>query len=484
MRVEKDFLGEVSIPGDALYGIHSYRARLNFPSGDAFHEEWYRAVGRVKSSCYKTIQKFKDAARKEYPDTLDTLKLPSDDVLSAMVASAEKVAEGNYFDAFIVPALQGGAGTSINMNINEIIANASLQEMGHAPGEYHIVDPIEDANVYQSTNDVIPTALTVAAMQLLTSLEHKINDTRMQVEHLETAYRNSLRLAYTQMQEAVPSTYGQLFSTYSEALSRDWWRVSKTFERIKVVNLGGGATGSGISLPRFYIMSVVSQLKKDTKLPITQGENLADATANMDRFVEVHAILKAHAVNLEKMVSDLRLLSSGTAKEKEIYIPQKQVGSSIMPGKVNPVIPEFIISGAHQIYANDQLITAMSAQGCLDLNAYLPSIGHALIQSLKLLIHMNESVRHHLLEGLTVHEEAAKNKVYRSPSISTLLSPLIGYNRASELAKYMGKYGKDIFEANTELEILSRNELEKILSPEYLVQKGFSLKDIRNIKPE
>jgi aspartate ammonia-lyase len=370
------------------------------------------------------------------------------------------------------------------MNVNEIIANLSLRELGYAPGAYHMVDPIESANVYQSTNDVIPTALTIAAMQLLTALEDKINDTRMQLEHLETTYRNTLRLAYTQMQEAVPSTYGQLFSTYSEALSRDWWRVSKAFERIKVVNLGGGATGTGISLPRFYVMEVVSQLKKDTKLPVTQGENLADATSNTDRFVEVHAIMKAHAVNLEKIVSDLRLLSSGITREKEIIIPQKQVGSSIMPGKVNPVIPEFIISGAHQIYANDQLISSLSAQGCLDLNAYLPSIGHALLQSLKLLIGMNESIRHHLLEGLRVREEVARARVYECPAISTCVSPIVGYNKATELAKYMERHEKDIFEANRDLGILNHRTLEKILKPEYLLQKGFSLKDIRNMNRE
>jgi aspartate ammonia-lyase len=170
-----------------------------------------------------------------------------------------------------------------------------------------------------------------------------------------------------------------LFSTYSEALSRDWWRISKAGERIKVVNLGGGAIGTGMAIPRFFIMEVVPALKKLTSLPITQGENLADATCNLDKWVEVHAILKAHAVNLEKMVSDLRHLSSGLMGEKEIELPALQVGSSIMPGKINPVVPEYIISSAHRIYANDQKITSLCGQGCLELNAYLPEIGLAMI---------------------------------------------------------------------------------------------------------
>jgi len=289
-------------------------------------------------------------------------------------------------------------------------------------------------------------------------------------------------LGYTQMQEAVPSTFGQLFSSYSEALSRDWWRVSKGFERIKVVNLGGGAIGTGISIPRFFIMEVVPMLKKLISLPVTQGENLVDATCNLDRWVEVHAILKAHAVNLEKIVSDLRLLSSGVNSEREIELPARQVGSSIMPGKVNPVIPEYVISSAHRIYANDQKIASLSAQGCLELNAYLPEIGLAMLDSLNLMISMNRAIHKRILDGIQVHTDRASSRLFRSPAVTTALSPLIGYHRAAELAKRMKESGEDVFKANSEIKILDSEKLEQLMEPSMLLKKGFTINDIRELE--
>jgi aspartate ammonia-lyase len=357
-----------------------------------------------------------------------------------------------------------------------------LLNLDKKPGEYSYLDPIEDANIFQSTNDVVPTALTVATMHLLNELEETINNTRFAFEQLETRYRNALRLGYTQMQEAVPSTFGQLFSTYSEALSRDWWRVSKAFERIKVVNLGGGAIGTGISIPRFFIMEVVPVLKKLTSLPLTQGENLVDATCNLDRWVEVHAILKAHAVNLEKIVSDLRLLSSGVHSEPEMELPAQQVGSSIMPGKVNPVIPEYVISAAHRIYANDQRITSLSAQGCLELNAYLPEIGLAMLESLKLLISMNRTLKEKMLKGLVVKTELASRRLFRSPAATTALSPIIGYHKAAELAREMKESGEDIFQSNARINTLDPEQLTRYMEASYLLKKGFSVKDIGELR--
>ncbi|MCK5136912.1 MAG: hypothetical protein KAR19_14090 [Bacteroidales bacterium] len=481
MRTEKDFIGEVSIPDDALYGIHSYRAQQNFPNQVPFPVEWYRATGTVKLACYKTVRKFLEALRREHPDLVSHLRLPDEDRLDALESAATEVARGSHFDHFIVPSVQGGAGTSINLNINEIITNVALGTLGKKPGEYSFLDPIETANIFQSTNDVIPTALTVAIMLLLNELEEAINLTRSSFEQLETKYRNSLRLGYTQMQEAVPSTFGQLFSTYSEALSRDWWRVSKGFERIKVVNLGGGAIGTGISIPRFFIMEVVPALKRLTALPVNQGENLPDATCNMDKWVEVHAILKAHAVNLEKIVSDLRLLASGAGDTREVALPARQVGSSIMPGKVNPVIPEYVISSAHRIYANDQLITSLSAQGCLDLNAYLPEIGCAMLDSLKLMISMNRSIKEQMLEGFDVNEKVAREKLFRSPAVTTALSPLIGYHKAATLAKMMKETGKDIFTVNEGLKIMEKGKLEQLMEPDNLLKMGFTMNDIREV---
>jgi aspartate ammonia-lyase len=477
LRIEKDFLGEQKIPAEALYGIHATRARENFPASTPFPEEWYQAIGITKLACYNIYRKFRDAAVEKKGDNL-SFKFINDDILDALIKASQKVSEGDFYENFIVSAIQGGAGTSINMNINEIITNAALLNTGHECGDYRFIDPIEHANIYQSTNDVIPTALTVAVMRLLSSLEDQINMLRKRVEQFEKDTREKLRPGYTQMQEAVPSSFGMLFSNYNEALSRDWWRVSKCQERIKQVNLGGGATGTGLSLPRFFIMEVVPELRKLTGLPLARSENLTDATSNLDRWVEIHAILKAHAVNLEKMASDLRLLSSDISSEKTIVLPERQVGSSIMPGKINPVIPEFIISAAHKLYSNDILVTSLCGQGALELNAYLPVIGYALIESLKLLISCNITLLNNLFHGLIINESAGYEAAMHSPSVTTALSPHIGYHKAAEMAKLMKEKKIDIFQANDILKMVDENKLRTILQPGNLLKLGFSVDDL------
>jgi aspartate ammonia-lyase len=475
-RTESDFLGSRQVPADALYGIHALRARENFPDTSPFHEEWYRAMGLVKQACYLTASSYFKALKQKYGKDLPSVKVISEEELDALILTAAEVSCGKYSEYFIVPAVSGGAGTSINMNVNEIVANASLLKIGHKPGDYHLIDPTEEANIFQSTNDVVPTALKVAVMFLLNDLETAINELRAGFEVLEGRYRDSLRVAYTQMQEAVPSSYGKLFSNYSDALSRDWWRVSKCFERIKVVNLGGSAIGTSVAVPRYFVMEVVQQLQLLTKLPVTRGENLTDTTSNLDAFVEVHAILKAHAVNLEKIVSDLRLLASDISGAG-IKLPQQQVGSSIMPGKVNPVIPEFVISSAHQVYANDNLISGLSAQGCLDLNAYIPVIGHVMIGSLKLLIASCRTSLKNMVSGLEVNTAASHECLMHSPAITTALSPYIGYHKASEVAMLMKSGGKSIVEINEELRLMPAEKLDELLKPSNLLKAGYTVSD-------
>jgi aspartate ammonia-lyase len=313
---------------------------------------------------------------------------------------------------------------------------------------------------------------------LLSQLEEAINETRSAVEKLENTHRHDLRIAYTQMQEAVPTSFGKLFSTYSEALSRDWWRVSKCSERLKLVNLGGSAVGTGLAVPRFFIMEAVSNLQKLSGLPVARSENLPDTTSNHDSLVEVHAIMKAHAVNLEKMVSDLRLLASDINKPfPALSIPARQTGSSIMPGKVNPVIPEFVISAAHRIYSNDQLITSLSAQGCLELNAYLPVIGIAMIDSIRLLMACNKTLLKNLFSGLKVNARISLEQLLKSPVITTALVPYLGYHKASELARIMSSKGLDIFGANREAGLINNEKLEIILKPENLLKMGYTISD-------
>jgi aspartate ammonia-lyase len=493
MRKEHDFIGEMEIPENALYGIHSARARLNFPDATPFHPEWYQAMGLVKKACYQAAEAYDVAMIEKYGKELGSLykRRRSDPHFQFLIQAASEVAAGAHFDDFIVPAISGGAGTSINMNVNEIIANIALLKMGEKPGSYDIISPIEHANIFQSTNDVVPTALKVAAMFLLVELEKAINSLRFAMEKLEIAHQNDLRQGYTQMQEAVPTSFGRLFSTYNEALSRDWWRVSKCLERIKMVNLGGSAIGTGLAVPRFFIMEAITCLQRLTGLPVTRSENLADATCNLDSLVEVHAILKAHAVNLEKMVSDIRLLASdivanippvtdstSSVSRHALSIPQCQAGSSIMPGKVNPVVPEFVISVSHRIYSNDQLVSSLCGQGCLELNAYLPMIGHALLDSIKLLIACNKTLLNNLVQGIRVSPEPGKLLLLRSPSVTTALIPLLGYDTASELASYMKTHSVDVFEANNSLNLLPDGKLRSVLIPENLLKLGYTATDL------
>jgi aspartate ammonia-lyase len=478
MRKETDFLGPMEMDENALYGIQSMRAKANFPDTTPFHLEWFIAMGEVKKACYTVAGKYFDELQQKKIALPKSTQKMEGHILKALVQAAEEVADGQHFRFFIVPAISGGAGTSINMNINEIIANRSLQVIGQKPGAYDIIDPVEQANIFQSTNDVVPTALKVAILRLLVRLEEKVNLTRQAFEGLEKEHLKTLRVGYTQMQEAVPTTYGRLFSNYCDAFSRDWWRVSKCFERIKVVNLGGSALGTGITVPQYFIMHVAQELQNITGLPVTRGENLSDITSNLDPFVEVHAILKAHAVNLEKTTSDLRLLSSDLIENRELSIPKKQMGSSIMPGKVNPVVPEFVISCAHKVYANDQLVASLAAQGCLDLNAYIPTIGHAIIESIKLLIACNDTLLENLVEGLLVHAGPAFAKLMKSPSITTALLPLLGYHQCAEMARFMQEKQCDVFEANKHLKLVENDKLKNHLSADRLTRQGFKTKDL------
>ncbi len=476
-RTEHDFLGEVLIPEGALYGIHTQRAVNNFPDKNRFNILWYKAIGKVKLACYRTYKSFKNAVIRQHPGSTFTDKLFPDEIIEALVKSASEVSEGLHFDSsFLVPAVSGGAGTSIKMNINEIIANRALQILESKPGNYDLVDPYFHANIYQSTNDVIPTGLKLAAIYALKDLEEAINSLRSAVEDKEKNYRHTLRTAYTQMQAAVPSSYGIFFSNYSDALSRDWWRVSRCLERLKVVNLGGNAVGTGLSVPRFFIVQATPTLRSLTGLPLTRSENMCDTTSNLDIYSEVHGTIKALAINMEKLAGDLRLLSSDMTG-MELKIPMKQVGSSAMPGKVNPVICEYAICVSHKVYANDNIITTLSAQGCLDLNAYLPVIGDALLNSIETLTGVCKTIETNLIKELEVKTQESETMVYNNPVITTALIPVLGYNEANRISLLMKEKCISVFEALEELKLLSQERAANLLSSDMLLKIGFSIKE-------
>ena len=478
MRSERDSIGELLVPDEALYGIHSLRARSNFSNDHIFPIEWYKAVHIVKLAYYLTYKEFKSKAKNRL-ENIEHININFDDkIIESIIESASEGSKGKYFDNFIVPAIQGGAGTSINMNINEIIANSSLLKMGYKQGDYNYVDPIDHANMFQSTNDVIPSALKIAIINLLNDLEKSINYLRSKIEILEEKYRIIPRIAYTQYQAAVPSSYGLLFSSYNDALSRDWWRVSKCFERIKMLNVGGSAVGTGLSVPRYFIMNVIQKLQELTSLPLARAENMTDNTQNLDTFVEIHSIIKANAVNIEKISSDIRLLASDIHNQGVVKILKLQAGSSIMPGKVNPVAVEYAISISHQIYANDGLISNLCGLGSLDLNPYLPLIGVKFIESLKLLISANNSLANNLFEELEVDREKANKDFVNNPSITTFLNTFIGYNKSDKLAKAMKENSIDIFEANSILKLIDQDKLKEMIKVENFLKLGFSLDDL------
>lgn len=480
MRIESDTIGTKEVPKNALYGIHALRACENFPSEKRFHKHWYKTMGLVKLACYLTYTKYSNALKTKYQDKVP-VKLIEPQIIKELTQAAEPVSNGELYEWFIVPALQGGAGASINMNINEIITNQALLNKGRNPGEYKIINPIAHANLFQSANDVVPTALKIAVMEKLNTLEDLVNQLRSSLEALEKKHRSTLRIAYTQLQEAAPTSYGKMFSTFADALSRDWWRISKCSERIKVVNLGGGVIGTGISIPTYFIMEVVSTLQQLTNLPITRSENMMDATSNLDTFVEVHATLKAHAVNLEKMASDIRLLSSDVSRHNaEFFIPQKQNADSIMAGKTNPAIAEFVISAAHKIYANDMLISSLCGQGQLELNAYLPTIGDALLDSLDMLEAANKTLKHNLIDGISIALSQALSNLNKNAATASALIPYVGHSSAQAMGTLMKEENLTIQEANAKLKLVSEQKLAQILSPASLLKTGFTPSEIND----
>jgi aspartate ammonia-lyase len=360
-RTETDWSGEKQIPAGALWGIHTARAVENFPlSGRKVHPELITAFGEVKLACAQTniqLGFWKDNSKKA----------------SAIEKACFEMSQGLLTEHILVDALQGGAGTSTNMNVNEVIANRALQILGKLPGSYEIISPLGDVNLHQSTNDTYPTALKIAAIRLLRLLEQNVFLLQESFQQKEKEFAHIVKIGRTQLQDAVLTTLGREMGAYAEAFNRDRWRIYKCEERLRVVNLGGTAIGTGLGAPRLFIFRVVDRLRENTGLGLARAENLIDATQNADVFVEVSGILKAHASNLLKISNDLRLLSSGpNAGLGEINLPPRQAGSSIMPGKVNPVIPEAVAQAAMKVMGNDLVITQACSSGNLELNPFMP----------------------------------------------------------------------------------------------------------------
>ena len=454
-------LGTMEVPADAYYGIHTLRSHENFGlSGVRLHPELIRALAEVKKAC---------ALANLRTGHLD------EKLANAISAACDEIALGGLHDEFITDAFQGGAGTSANMNANEVVANRAIEILGGKKGDYSIVHPLDHVNLAQSTNDVFPTAVKLAAIRLLIPASHAMADLQRALQEKENEFAHVLKIGRTEMQDAVPITLGQEFAAWAQAVQRDWWRLYKVEERLRQVNLGGTAVGTGLNADRRYVYIVVDILREISNVPLARAENMIDATQNLDVFTEVSGLVKAAAVNLAKIASDLRLLSSGPrAGIGEIKLPALQAGSSIMPGKVNPVVTEAVSQASFQIMANDQAITLAAMSGQLELNAFLPMLSHNLFQSLHLLSAAAELLSEKCIKGIVADEERCSQLVEHSFAMLTALSPYVGYEAASEIAREAGRSGKTIREVALEGGHFTREQLDVILTTVEMTKPGIA----------
>ena len=460
-RLEHDLLGDMELPADVLWGIHTARALENFPAtGRPVSRAMIAAYGQVKLACVRTL-----IGLGHWAD--DTAKA------EALERACGELSEGLLDEWIVVDLMQGGAGTSLNMNVNEVIANRSLQLLGEPLGNYNRVSPLDDVNRGQSTNDTYPTALKVAAMKQLTSLEQEVVALQEAFQDKEKEFSDVVKVGRTQFQDAVLTTLGREMGAYAEALSRDRWRIYKCQERLRVVNLGGTAIGSGLGAEQRYIFRVTDVLRDICGLGLARAENLTDATQHVDVFVEVSGIIKAHAVNLIKICNDLRLMSSGPqAGLGEITLPARQAGSSIMPGKVNPVICEYAIQAAQTVCGHDVTLTQACAAGSLELNAFLPITTWCLLDSIAILTAACQSLRSHCVTGITANREACLSHVENSTALVTALVPLLGYDRASDIAKVALANHQTIRQVVLEQGLLSEEQINAQLTPEAVCRLG------------
>ena len=462
-RIEKDLLGEREIPADVLYGVQTLRGIENFIlSRRPVNAALIHAFGSVKLACARTNH---------------GLGWWDDTKAYAIEQACSEMMAGRLDEHILVDALQGGAGTSTNMNINEVLANRALQLMNCPLGDYETVSPLEDINLHQSTNDTYPTALKVAAISLLRVLEREVVGLLEEFQNKEKAFAHVVKIGRTQLQDAVLVTLGREMSAYAEAFGRDRWRIYKCEERLRVMNLGGTAIGTGLAAPRQYIFQVIEHLRSITGLGVSRAENLIEATQNTDVFVEVSGILKACASNLLKVATDLRLLSSGPdAGFGELCLPPRQAGSSIMPGKVNPVIPEAVSQAAMTVMANDQAITFACSMGNLELNAFLPLIADALLGSLDLLTNACSILRRLCVAGLEANEARCRQHVESSTASITALVDAIGYHAAQEIAEHAKNSGKNIRSIVVERGLLSEEMFDELVSAESVTRLGSPLR--------
>ncbi|WP_099206112.1 aspartate ammonia-lyase [Scatolibacter rhodanostii] len=455
-RIESDSIGNMSVPKNALYGVQSLRAKHNFSiSGQNLHPELLRNLVLIKKAAATSNMVSQDLTQ-AYG--------------SAIIQACDQLLAGNFKEAFIVDSIQGGAGTSANMNVNEVIANLASEMLGAERGSY-LIHPNDHVNMSQSTNDVVPTSGKLTALTLTDTLLHELNRLYEALINKSEEFALVVKMGRTQLQDAVPMRLGQSFHAFASCLHRDIRRIQKAREEMKTINLGATAIGSCINASPIYLESIIPILSQLYGEKLYCADDLFDATQNLDGFVTVSSALKTCAINLSKMCNDLRLLSSGPKTGLgEIQLPKRQNGSSIMPGKVNPVIPEVVNQVAFAVVGNDLTISLAAEGGQLELNAFEPILFCRLFESLDWLTHAVSTLVDNCIVGITANEEHCTTLVESSAGIATALCPYIGYQKSALLAKKSLQTGVSVLALALEEHVLDENILHEILDPVMLSQ--------------
>jgi aspartate ammonia-lyase len=463
VRVEHDLLGDRTVPADAYYGIHTLRALENFP------------ITGTPISIYPDLVNALACVKQAAAITNCELGLLDDRRSMAIRLACEEVREGKLHDQFVVDVIQGGAGTSTNMNANEVICNRALEGLGHGRGEYRHLHPLDHVNLSQSTNDVYPTALKVALQFGIRRLVLEMVDLRLAFEAKAKEFDDVLKVGRTQLQDAVPMTLGQEFSTYAVMLGEDVQRLDEAAGLVREINLGATAIGTGINAHPDYAKLVTTRLAEVSGVAVVSSPNLIEATQDAGSFVQLSGVLKRIAVKLSKTCNDLRLLSSGPrAGIGEIALPAVQAGSSIMPGKVNPVIPEVVNQVAFEVIGNDITVTMAAEAGQLQLNAFEPIIAHSLFKSLSHLASACRTLGERCVKGIVANRERARRFVDESTAVVTALTPVLGYAKSTEIAQEALRTGRLVRDLVLEKRYLTPEQLEEFLQPERLTKPHFS----------
>jgi aspartate ammonia-lyase len=463
VRTEHDLLGDRAVPADAYYGIHTLRALENF------------AITDTPISIYPDLISALACVKQAAAIANCELGLIDDRRSVAIRLACEEIREGKLHDQFVVDVIQGGAGTSTNMNANEVICNRALERLGHGKGEYQHLHPLDHVNLSQSTNDVYPTAVKLALQFGIRRLLQEMVDLRKAFEAKAEEFKDILKVGRTQLQDAVPMTLGQEFSTYAVMLGEDEQRLAEAAGLIREINLGATAIGTGINAHPDYARLVTTRLAEVCGIAVVSSPNLVEATQDAGSFVQLSGVLKRIAVKLSKTCNDLRLLSSGPrAGIGEIALPAVQAGSSIMPGKVNPVIPEVVNQIAFEVIGNDMTVTMAAEAGQLQLNAFEPIIAHSLFEGIKHLAAGCRTLGERCVKGITANRERARRFLDESTAIVTALTPVLGYARSTEIAQEALRTGRLVQDLVIEKHLLTRAQLEELLQPERLTKPHFS----------